>query len=166
MGKVISLAERRQSKKESLQTLPPLPGILVWLHCPKCDTKQYSELRLPQGRYYKCGTMVKEVEVPIDVRAEYTISQRNTEQLAQWFETVGKSHPQAATLKQMTAQLLEGEQQYQQKLGLIAHAAIDPYPDSWQPERAELDLEEALPWMIQFTAARRPEDVFRDKKSR
>ena len=74
MSKVINFAERladRKAKEESRQ----IEGWLIWLHCPKCNTIEYTELRMPGGRVHKCGTLVEEEEIPIDVRAEFTISQ-------------------------------------------------------------------------------------------
>ncbi|MEE8554983.1 MAG: hypothetical protein V3T00_03930, partial [bacterium] len=31
----------------------PLPGKLIWLHCPACDTLEYSEIEIPGGRRHK-----------------------------------------------------------------------------------------------------------------
>ena len=78
MAKVINLAERREQKNKEKQN-NPLQGWIVWLKCPQCDTREYSELRMPEGRIHKCGTMVEEHEVEIDIRAELTISLRNSE---------------------------------------------------------------------------------------
>ena len=76
MSKVINFAERladRKAKEESRQ----IEGWLIWLHCPQCNTIEYTEMRMPGGRIHKCGTLVEEEEIPIDIRAEFTISQRN-----------------------------------------------------------------------------------------
>ena len=35
----------------------PMPGKLVWLHCPVCDTLQYTEVVMGGGRAHNvCGT--------------------------------------------------------------------------------------------------------------
>jgi hypothetical protein len=41
---------------------------------------------MPDGRVHKCGTLVEEEEVQIDVRAEYTISLRNSLRLDELFK--------------------------------------------------------------------------------
>ena len=41
---------------------------------------------MPDGRVHKCGTVVEEEEVQIDVRAEYTISLRNSLRLDELFK--------------------------------------------------------------------------------
>ena len=95
--KVISLDERRKGRhptEENTRDLTPqpspengmnepaLPGKLVWLHCPTCDTYQYTELALSGGRQHNvCGTVVEEVEIEIDVRAEITIAEFNLQRL-------------------------------------------------------------------------------------
>ena len=81
MSKVINLAERREQKRKQ-DLFKPVQGWIVWLKCPKCETLEYSELRMSEGRIHKCGTLVEEQEVEIDVRAEYTVSLRNSEMLS------------------------------------------------------------------------------------
>ncbi len=82
MAKVINLAERREQKIQK-QLHSPMQGWIVWLKCPKCETREYSELRMPEGRIHKCGTMVEEHEVEIDIRAELTVSLRNSELISE-----------------------------------------------------------------------------------
>ena len=85
-AKVISLADRR-AKKEVEARNAPIIGWISWLHCPKCKTLEYSEVEMPDGRIHKkCGTLVEEEVVQIDVRAEFTISLRNSERLDELFE--------------------------------------------------------------------------------
>ena len=48
MAKVINLAERREQKIQK-QLHSPMQGWIVWLKCPKCETREYSELRMPEG---------------------------------------------------------------------------------------------------------------------
>ena len=76
-AKIINLADRR-ARKEDESRNAPIPGWIIWLHCPKCKSLEYSEIEMPDGRVHKCGTLVEEEEVQIDVRAEYTISLRNS----------------------------------------------------------------------------------------
>ena len=76
-AKIINLADRR-ARKEDESRNAPIPGWIIWLHCPKCKSLEYSEIEMPDGRVHKCGTVVEEEEVQIDVRAEYTISLRNS----------------------------------------------------------------------------------------
>ena len=75
-AKVINLADRR-AKKEDEARNAPISGWITWLYCPKCKSLEYSELEMPNGRVHKkCGSLVEEEEIQIDVRAEYTISLR------------------------------------------------------------------------------------------
>ena len=84
--KVINLAERRAQRERQAASVP-IPGWLGWLHWPKCETTEYTEILMAEGRNHKCGTLVEEKEVPIDVRAEYTISLRNLEILDNLLES-------------------------------------------------------------------------------
>ena len=80
-AKVINLADRR-AKKENEARSAPIYSVITWLYCPKCKSLEYSELEMPNGRVQKqCGTLVEEEEVEIEVRAEYTISLRNSNRL-------------------------------------------------------------------------------------
>ena len=91
-AKVINLADRR-AKKEDEARNAPIAGCIVWLHCPKCNTLEYSEISMPDGRVHKkCGTMVEEEEIQIDVRAEYTISMRNSKRLDELLSDFHVSH--------------------------------------------------------------------------
>jgi hypothetical protein len=95
------------------ETLNPVPGQLIWLHCPTCGTIEYTELPMPGGRRHKCGTIVEEAVVDIDVRAEMTLAQANLRQI----EAIG--------------QLLEQHRQryveYERRLELIAGRRPEPY---------------------------------------
>ena len=84
MSKVINFAERR-AEKESKKLIAPMPGYIFWLHCPVCRTTEYTEVQVNGGRIHnKCGAIVEENAVPIDIRAEYTIIVRNLEVLDGW----------------------------------------------------------------------------------
>ena len=137
--KVISLAERRKAKQRSQDEdaplsspagseaaeaagpekeaapLGPIPGKLIWLHCPTCGTMQYTEVFMTGGRTHdSCGTQVKEAVVDIDVRAEFTLAGINLERL------------------RALGSLLESQraryEQYRERLGLMAGGEPEPYP--------------------------------------
>ena len=118
MGKVINLAERReQKKKENL--LKPMQGWIFWLKCPNCETREYSELRMPEGRIHKCGTLVEEQEVEIDIRAEYTISLRNSKTLSELLDKTkakGILKPFLKSSMVMLEQLQQSEEEYRKRL--------------------------------------------------
>ena len=70
-------AGEHAAEKHSAVSRAPLPGQLVWLHCPTCATLEYSELVMPGGRRHKCGSIVEEAVVDLDVRAEWTLAEVN-----------------------------------------------------------------------------------------
>ena len=74
-------AAEPEGAREADQTPEAIPGSITWLHCPSCDTLEYTEIAMEGGRRHKCGSIVEEAEVEIDVRAEYTISQINLERI-------------------------------------------------------------------------------------
>ena len=111
-GDVGQAAEQSDGEAASTE---PMPGKLVWLHCPVCDTLQYTEVVMGGGRAHNvCGTQVEEIELDIDVRAEYTIADLNLARL------------------EMLADAVEAQRQhfreYQERLGLIAGGAVEGYP--------------------------------------
>jgi hypothetical protein len=108
----------------------PLPGKLVWMRCPTCGTVEYTEVVMTGGRTHNvCGTQVEEVELDIDVRAEYTIAGLNLERLELLAGAVQAQR--------------ERYEEYQRRLRLIARANVLPYPvsgDTLQPlPVAEMD---------------------------
>ena len=166
MGKVIDLNEWRSQKKGG-DPLQPILGTLVWLHCPTCQITEYTELRMHGGRIHKCGTLVEEVEVSIDIRAEYTISQRNLEIL----EKFPKPHS-GGKLKKLsqwmgTDKILQtiqhNEEEYQHRLRLMTPQKITPYPDEWSPEKNGMDCAKMQPSGILITPARQPNRHFPEK---
>ena len=93
----------------------PVPTQLVWLYCPTCQTLEYTELMLPNGRVHQpCGTRVEEVVVAVDARAEYSLAELNLRQL------------------ERLAELVDGQRarfrEYQQRLELAAHQPLSSYP--------------------------------------
>lgn len=133
---VISLEERREAKQaEAKQAeanpsapsssgppreaadLPgdPIPGRLIWLHCPTCNTLEYTELALAGARVHNsCGTQVEEIQVDLDLRAEHTITEINLERL------------------NILGNLLEDQrkvyEEYRNRLALAAGRALERYP--------------------------------------
>jgi hypothetical protein len=89
-------------------------GGLIWLHCPTCGTLEYTELPMPGGRRHKCGTLVEEAVVEIDLRVEMTLAEINLHRI----EALGKY------LEQQRQRYLE----YQRRLALIGGAPPAPYP--------------------------------------
>ncbi|MDH4224839.1 MAG: hypothetical protein OEW12_04255 [Deltaproteobacteria bacterium] len=80
------LAERKQKEQAGTPqplkpTLTPIPARLVWLHCPACDTTEYTELAVEGGRTHKCGALVEEAVVEIDLRAELTLASANLDRI-------------------------------------------------------------------------------------
>lgn len=153
MSKVINLNQWRQQKVTE-QKYSPISGFLIWLHCPSCKTTEYTELKIPGGRVHKCGTLVEEVEVPIDIRAEYTISQRNLKAI----ESKAKSR---LNLKAKIIQAVETE--YQQRLQLMVSGPIEPYPDDWEPETNGIETISEEPYGILITNARQANKHFPKK---
>jgi hypothetical protein len=93
----------------------PVPTQLVWLYCPTCQTLEYTELALPNGRVHQpCGTQVEEVAVDVDARAEYSLAELNLRQL------------------ERLAELVDGQRarfrEYQHRLELAAHQPLSSYP--------------------------------------
>ena len=94
----------------------PLPGKLIWLHCPVCKTLEYTEFSVPGGRVHNvCGTMVEEAALDVDLRAEYTIAELNLERL------------------KMLSDLMAGQrnrfQEYQRRLRKLAGGKLSGYPN-------------------------------------
>ena len=133
-AKVINLADRRAKKVEEERNAP-IHAVIIWLYCPKCKSLEYSELEMPNGRIHKqCGTMVEEEEVEIEVRAEYTISLRNSKRLDQLFEGTkipGFLKPVAKKGMGMLERLQTAEQEYRSRLENIVEGPIIPYSDEW-----------------------------------
>ena len=158
--KVINLAERR-AQRERQAANAPIPGWLVWLHCPKCETTEYTEVLMSEGRDHKCGTLVEEKEVPIDVRAEYTISLRNLETLDNLLESQTPSRLLGRFLKtsrDSLEQLRAAEEEYQRRMLIIAGTdEVTPYPEEWTPETAGMEVEVIQPPGLMLTEARQPQ---------
>ena len=162
MSKVINLAERREQKRKQ-DLFKPVQGWIVWLKCPKCETLEYSELRMSEGRIHKCGTLVEEQEVEIDVRAEYTVSLRNSEMLSDLLNNTKAKGVLKRFLKSgkaMLTQLQRSEEEYQNRLQLMVPKECVPYPNEWDPQKEGMDVKQMEPLGLLLTSARRPELYF------
>jgi hypothetical protein len=110
-----SNAARSGSAEAGTAGNTPVPARLVWLYCATCQTLEYTEMLLPNGRVHQpCGTRVEEVDVEVDARAEYSLAELNLRQLDR------------------LAELVEGQRgrfrEYQQRLELAAHRPLSSYP--------------------------------------
>ena len=164
MAKVINLAERREQKiQEKLHN--PMQGWIVWLKCPQCETREYSELRMAEGRIHKCGTLVEEHEVEIDIRAELTVSLRNSELISELLNKTNAKGFLKKFLKSgraMLEHLERSEEEYRKRLELMASCECKPYPDDWDPVEKGLEIKKMDPLGLQLTPARQPELHFPD----
>lgn len=94
---------------------PPVPGRLIWLHCPTCNTMEYTEMAMSGGRVHNtCGTQVQEAEVELDLRAEHTLSRINLERLG--------------ILENLLAEQRGKYEEYQHRLSLAAGKKLEEYP--------------------------------------
>ncbi len=101
--------------QEPSASMGPVPTRLVWLYCPTCESLEYTELVLPNGRVHQtCGTQVEEMVVDVDARAEYSLAELNLRQL------------------ERLAELVDGQRgrfrEYQHRLELAAGQPLSSYP--------------------------------------
>ena len=166
--KVINLADRR-AKKEDEARNAPITGWITWLYCPKCKSLEYSELEMPNGRVHKkCGTMVEEKEVQIDVRAEYTISLRNSRRLDELFKETKIPtflKPLAKKGIGMLENLHAAEVEYRKRLENIVNGPVNHYPDEWDEKSLEMKLKTLDPLGLILTEARQPNLHFPEVES-
>lgn len=133
-------AFRKRKQKEEAQK--PYPGTLVWLHCPTCDSVEYTEIVAPHGRTHKCGTIVKELAISLDLRAEYTLTQFNLaiiNGLLQKNKTSRLRKLISKSLDNALIALRQSEENYISRLHLAAGCQIPTYPGTLN------DLEKRLP---------------------
>ncbi len=168
MSKVIDLAQWKKQKESEQQGDDAIPGFLIWLHCPSCQTTEYTEVRLSSGRIHKCGTLVEEVEVPIDIRAEYTISQKNLSILEKGIEENSNLKSKFRKLfgenKLLREQLKRNEMEYQHRLALMTSEKLVPYPEDWDAKKHGVEFVIVQPSGIMITAARQADKYFPQKK--
>lgn len=138
---MISLEQFRRKKKEA-DIAQRRSGVLVWLYCPTCKTLEYTEIIAPHGRTHKCGTLVKEAEVEVDLRAELTITEFNLKRIDELIEK-NSSHRLTKLLSKSLDKALNNlkrsEETYLHRLKLAAGTKLTPYPGTME------DLAEQLP---------------------
>jgi len=168
MSKVINLNEWRQQKQTETETAP-IPGFVVWLHCPTCQTTEYTEVQMSGGRTHKCGTRVEEVEVAIDVRAEYTISQWNLTLLEENNSSNTRKKSKLVNkllgiTEPLIQQIKNNVLEYQRRLQLMTSEKLTPYSDDWSPEKNGIHVTAVQPLGIMLTSARQADKHFPQKK--
>ena len=167
-AKVINLADRR-AKKENEARNAPIYAVITWLFCPKCKSLEYSELEMPNGRVHKqCGTLVEEEEVEIEVRAEYTISLRNSKRLDELFEGTkipGFLKPLEKKGIGMLERLQAAEKASRKRLENIVDGPVVPYSDEWDEYSLEMNLKRLDPLGLILTEARQPNLHFPEVES-
>jgi len=167
-AKVINLADRR-AKKENEARNAPIMAWITWLYCPRCKSIEYSELEMPNGRIHKkCGTLVEEEDVQIEVRAEYTISLRNSKRLEALFNETkipGFLKPLAKKGIGMLENLQAAEQEYRKRLENLVDGSLIPYPDDWDEHSLEMQLKTLDPLGLILTEARQPNLHFPELES-
>ena len=159
-SKVISLADRR-AKKEKRALEEPIIGKIIWLYCSKCKSLEYSEVQLPSGRIHKiCGTLVKEKEVKVDIRTEYTISLKNSMLLDKVFEEKNLPNFFLKTVFKKGRGMLESfqaaEVEYRKRLENMINKPVKPYPDDWDAKSVGMRLKIIDPLGLVLTEARQP----------
>jgi hypothetical protein len=129
-SKLISLDRFRQ-QKQAAEGAQDHPGIMVWLRCPQCNTLEYTEVVAPHGRTHRCGTQVQEVEVPVDLRAELTITLWNLRQI----DDVIAQNNQFRLIKLLSKsldkaliKLKQSEETYLKRIRIAAGRKLEPYP--------------------------------------
>jgi hypothetical protein len=136
-------AFRRRKQKEEAEK--PYPGVLVWLYCPACDTVEYTEIIAPHGRTHKCGSIVKESAVSLDLRAEYTITQFNLSRINELLEKNKESKLRKLISKSLDNALIalkHSEETYISRLHLAAGCQIPPYPGDSESLKERLPIKE------------------------
>jgi len=111
------------------------------------------------GRVHKCGTLVEEEEVQIDVRAEYTISLRNSLRLDELFKQTkipGFLKPLAKKGIGMLENLQAAEEEYRKRLKNITGGSVDAYSNDWDEKSLGMELKTLEPLGIILTEARQP----------
>lgn len=136
-------AFRKRKQKEENEK--PYPGTLVWLYCPSCETIEYTEIVAPHGRSHKCGTVVQEIEVTLDLRAEFTITQFNLKRIEGLLEKNKESRLKKLISKSLDNALLalkQSEETYVSRLHLAAGCQIPPYPGDIESLKDRLPIAE------------------------
>ena len=144
MAEPISLDAFRQKKAQEIQE-DRITCRLVWLHCPTCNSLEYTEILAPNGRSHNCGTQVKEVEVELDARAEATITLHNLALIQEKLAETSKSRLKKIAIKglhKVMSQLQASEEMYLNRLEAAAGQRLEPYEGSWEELAAKLPIHE------------------------
>ena len=159
-SKAVSLDAFRE-KKLKREAEKPFPGVLVWLYCPTCKTIEYTEVTTSHGRTHKCGTIVEEEDVPLDLRAELTVSLYNIHRIdalrlenkqRKKRKLIGKS------LDKALQALKRSEEIYLDRLNLN----IPPYPGDFEEIKEKLPIKEKNELGLYITEFRfQPENRFK-----
>ncbi len=105
----------------------PITGTLYWLHCPVCNTLEYTEAGEPNPRVHgPCSTQVQMAPVDLDLRAEFSVASTNLERI-----DVLTSLLDVARQKQL---------EYLNRLSLAATQKIEPYADAGEKSPEELNV--------------------------
>ena len=153
---------REKKKKEAAEK--KYPGIMVWLHCPKCQTIEYTEVIAPNGRTHMCGMIVEEREVELDLRAEFTIVLYNLKIIDDLIKGNQESKIRklfAKTLDKALIKLKKSEELYLERLGI---KNIDPYEGDLDELKAKLPIKETNQlglWISDFRY--KPEERFKQQ---
>ena len=157
-----------RKKKQKEEAEKPYPGTLVWLHCPSCETVEYTEIVAPHGRTHKCGTAVEELEVSLDLRAEYTITQFNLKRISELLEKNKESKLRKLISKSLDNALMalkQSEETYVSRLHLAAGCQIPVYPGDIESLRDQLPIVETNKLGLLISEFRfEPEKRFTDQK--
>ncbi len=143
-SKPISLDQfRKRKEKEAAENY--FYGKMVWLHCPKCETFEYTEIISPNGRIHKCGTLIEEKEVELDLRAEITITEHNLtviDKLLKKNSGFKLVKIISKTLDRALIALKASETAYRERLLLAAGIIITPYPDDIESLKNKLPIKD------------------------
>lgn len=142
-SKLISLDAFRD-KKASERYIGE-PATLVWLYCPTCETLEYTEIVAPNGRTHKCGTIVEEAEVEVDLRAEFTITTHNLRRIEELISQNAKNKLFKLVSRSLDKALLslkQSEEIYLAKLASTTNKVIQPYDGDIDELKEKLSIKE------------------------
>jgi len=165
-SKPISLDQFRKKKEREAAEQYHF-GKMVWLHCPKCETLEYTEIISLNGRMHKCGTLVEEKEVVLDLRAEITITEYNLAVIDgllkknnrfKLVKIISKSLDKALNA------LKSSEEAYRERLLHAAGMIVPPYPDEFESLKDKLPIKNTNQLGLMISDFRfQPEERFKEK---
>lgn len=154
-----------KKRKQAEEQGSAIYGKLVWLNCPTCQRLEYTEVIAPSGRTHSCGTVVEELEIELDLRAEFTFVQFNLAKINELIDENGSNRLKkilARSLDKNLKALLASEQMYAGRLELAAGRKLTPYPGTPEELKEKLPLAEVNAlglWLSDFRL--KPEDRFK-----